>query len=236
MRTRGRGRGRPGGYRLRGHDHPTADTWLLAAVSLGAGRGCAAVFIGYCDGSSFSGGREGSVNGLRYRGRANLDSVLDSLLARAGGLKQATDVIITGGYPGTPRRTRGIAPAQPLEFRRLEEYRGGHRRRPRGTFGYPCTRAPLRAPRAPLPLHPGGSAGGLAVYLQADHIASRLPPRAKVCLPCVRVRACVCVSSTRVSPLGLSWLPCPVPLPPPPPLPPPRLPPPPMTPRETLPK
>lgn len=57
------------------------------------------VFIGYCDGSSFSGGVEGTHEGLHYRGRANLDAVLDSLIADRG-LATATDVIFTGGSAG----------------------------------------------------------------------------------------------------------------------------------------
>ena len=78
------------------------------------------VFVGYCDGSSFSGDRAGSYNGLRYRGRANLDAVLDNLLTQQH-MSSASDVLITGG-----------------------------------------------------------SAGGLAVYLHADHIAGRLPATANV--------------------------------------------------------
>eukprot|EP00040_Diaphanoeca_grandis_P041529 m.263069 g.263069 ORF g.263069 m.263069 type:complete len:423 (+) comp48404_c0_seq1:27-1295(+) len=73
------------------------------------------VFINYCDGSSFTGNRNNTFNGLHYRGRANLDAVLDDLIAKEQ-LSTATQVVWTGG-----------------------------------------------------------SAGGLAVYLNADHVASRLP-------------------------------------------------------------
>jgi len=61
-----------------------------------------AVFLGYCDGTSFSGNRSGtSPGGLHYRGRANLDAVLDHMLAlEGGGLGAATDVVFTGGSAG----------------------------------------------------------------------------------------------------------------------------------------
>eukprot|EP01052_Picozoa_sp_SAG31_P040920 SAG31_NODE_6058_length_2189_cov_4.375598_1_plen_444_part_00 len=82
-------------------------------------------FVGYCDGSSFSGNRNAPVNGLHYRGRANLDAVLDRLLLPRHpphvSLSDATQVLVSGG-----------------------------------------------------------SAGGLAVYLHADHIAGRLPSTAIV--------------------------------------------------------
>lgn len=57
-----------------------------------------AVFIGYCDGTSMTGALEGAHEGLMYRGRANLDAVLDSLFAR--GMNKASDVIFTGGSAG----------------------------------------------------------------------------------------------------------------------------------------
>lgn len=57
-----------------------------------------AVFLGYCDGTSFSGNLTGVHQGLHYRGRANLDAVLDSLLLR--GMAHATDLIFTGGSAG----------------------------------------------------------------------------------------------------------------------------------------
>lgn len=41
------------------------------------------IFVGYCDGSSFSGQREGLHQGLMYRGRANLDAVIDSVSSHA---------------------------------------------------------------------------------------------------------------------------------------------------------
>lgn len=45
-----------------------------------------------------TGSREGTHQGLHYRGRANLDAVLDSLLKR--GMANATDVVFTGGSAG----------------------------------------------------------------------------------------------------------------------------------------
>ena len=83
------------------------------------------VFIGYCDGSSFSGNRDAPLNGLHYRGRANLDAVFDRLLL--------------------PRRSPHVSLADATQV-----------------------------------LITGGSAGGLAVYLHADHIAGRLPSSIKV--------------------------------------------------------
>lgn len=82
-------------------------------------------FVGYCDGSSFSGNRDLPLHGLHYRGRANLDAVLDRLLL--------------------PRRSPHMSLADATEV-----------------------------------LISGGSAGGLAVYLHADHIAARLPSSASV--------------------------------------------------------
>eukprot|EP00928_Gymnodinium_smaydae_P045833 TRINITY_DN30507_c0_g1_i1.p1 TRINITY_DN30507_c0_g1~~TRINITY_DN30507_c0_g1_i1.p1 ORF type:complete len:419 (-),score=38.08 TRINITY_DN30507_c0_g1_i1:94-1314(-) len=61
-------------------------------------HGWNAVWIGYCDGTSMSGNRNGTHQGLYYRGRANLDAVLDDLFAR--GMDKATDVIFTGGSAG----------------------------------------------------------------------------------------------------------------------------------------
>jgi len=57
------------------------------------------VFIGYCDGSSFSGRVEGTHQGLYYRGRPNLDAVLDALIANES-LATADAVIFTGGSAG----------------------------------------------------------------------------------------------------------------------------------------
>lgn len=57
-----------------------------------------AVWLGYCDGTSFSGDLSEVHDGLHYRGRANLDAALDSLLAR--GLANASDVVFTGGSAG----------------------------------------------------------------------------------------------------------------------------------------
>jgi len=57
-----------------------------------------AVWLGYCDGTSFSGNLSTVHFGLHYRGRANLDAALDSLLAR--GLSNASNVVFTGGSAG----------------------------------------------------------------------------------------------------------------------------------------
>eukprot|EP00040_Diaphanoeca_grandis_P028198 m.162258 g.162258 ORF g.162258 m.162258 type:complete len:518 (-) comp31270_c0_seq1:36-1589(-) len=57
------------------------------------------VFIGYCDGSSFSGRVEGLHQGLHYRGRPNLDAVLDSLIANQS-LATSEAVVFTGGSAG----------------------------------------------------------------------------------------------------------------------------------------
>jgi hypothetical protein len=75
------------------------------------------VFVRYCDGSSFSGNaaEASSANKLWYRGRSNLNAVIEALTT-SHGLGSATEVILSGG-----------------------------------------------------------SAGGLAVYLQLDHVASLLP-------------------------------------------------------------
>jgi hypothetical protein len=74
------------------------------------------VFLRYCDGSSFSGNAaEASAHNLWYRGRPNLNAVIEELTT-SHGLGSATDVILSGG-----------------------------------------------------------SAGGLAVYLQLDHLATLLP-------------------------------------------------------------
>eukprot|EP00662_Eupelagonemidae_sp_cell21_P057860 gene57860-biopygen67048 len=78
------------------------------------------VFIGYCDGTSFSGNLVHTRKGLHYRGRANLDAALDKLIEECG-MAKASDVVFTGN-----------------------------------------------------------SAGGLATYLQLDHVASRLPSSTKV--------------------------------------------------------
>ena len=103
------------------HLHATPETNQRRLGDRSNRRPCCALRRADCDGSSFTGTRPGSFNGLRYRGRANLDAVLDHLIEHEG-LGAASDVIVTGG-----------------------------------------------------------SAGGLAVYLNADHIASRLPkvPRTK---------------------------------------------------------
>ena len=57
------------------------------------------VWVGYCDGSSFSGRVSGLHHGLHYRGRPNLDAVLDSLIAK-NQLDKASDVVFTGGSAG----------------------------------------------------------------------------------------------------------------------------------------
>jgi len=62
-------------------------------------HGWNAIWLGYCDGTSFSGNLSGTHDGLHYRGRANLDAILDFLLSHRG-LDQASDVIFTGGSAG----------------------------------------------------------------------------------------------------------------------------------------
>jgi hypothetical protein len=116
-----------------GSDGPPWLTWSYHSRCYGSCDGILSticnfnhVFVGYCDGSSFSGQREGPHNGLMYRGRANLDAVCmskvlsndcqfvsnQSIVARAhvprqvidsllvAGLCDATDVILTGGSAG----------------------------------------------------------------------------------------------------------------------------------------
>jgi hypothetical protein len=56
------------------------------------------IWIGYCDGTSMTGARNGTHHSLYYRGRANLDAVLDSLFER--GMSNATDIVFTGGSAG----------------------------------------------------------------------------------------------------------------------------------------
>ena len=63
-------------------------------------------FLKYCDGSSMSGARVGASHAsgapLHYRGRANLDAVLDTLAQQgSGGMGAATEeVILSGGSAG----------------------------------------------------------------------------------------------------------------------------------------
>jgi len=58
-------------------------------------HGWNAVWIGYCDGASMAGNLDGTHEGLYFRGRANLDAVLDDLLD-ARGMEGATDVVFAG--------------------------------------------------------------------------------------------------------------------------------------------
>ena len=67
-----------------------------------------AVFIHYCDGASFGSGRvdpiavkkrDGSPGQLWMRGRANFNAVIDDLLSTQG-MRQATEVILSGGSAG----------------------------------------------------------------------------------------------------------------------------------------
>ena len=95
----------------------SSDTWASGALPLGqptAGpldRNCTAnpdfcafnmVVVGYCDGLSFTGDRREplSVHGqqLYFRGRANLDAVVASLVA--GPFADATDVLLSGCSAG----------------------------------------------------------------------------------------------------------------------------------------
>ena len=62
-------------------------------------------FLKYCDGSSMSGARVGASNAsgapLHYRGRANLDAVLDTLAQHgSGGMGATTEVVLSGGSAG----------------------------------------------------------------------------------------------------------------------------------------
>jgi len=72
------------------------------------------VFVKYCDGSSFTGYRQGTVavNGrpLYFRGRANLAAVLDVLQQPQFGLGTAQEVILSGGSAG------GLAVYANLDF------------------------------------------------------------------------------------------------------------------------
>lgn len=60
-------------------------------------------FLRYCDGSSFSGGREGTVTvgdrELHFRGFAILNAMIDDLLAHRG-LQGSTDVVVSGCSAG----------------------------------------------------------------------------------------------------------------------------------------
>ena len=58
------------------------------------------VLVPYCDGSSWSSSRSDELGGLRFRGRANLDAVIDQLDGIGNITTTATDVIITGTSSG----------------------------------------------------------------------------------------------------------------------------------------
>ena len=59
--------------------------------------------VKYCDGSSFSGHRNGTVDvrgqPLYFRGRENLRAVISTLMSDYG-LSDATEVILSGGSAG----------------------------------------------------------------------------------------------------------------------------------------
>lgn len=58
-----------------------------------------AVFIMYCDGSSFTSYREAPLNGLHYRGRKILDGVISELLLTHR-MDAASEVILSGTSAG----------------------------------------------------------------------------------------------------------------------------------------
>jgi len=59
------------------------------------------VLVPYCDGSSWTSNRPtDDLEGLHFRGRANLDAVVDQLEALGGLASAATDVVITGTSAG----------------------------------------------------------------------------------------------------------------------------------------
>eukprot|EP01065_Artemidia_motanka_P015223 TRINITY_DN19098_c0_g1_i1.p1 TRINITY_DN19098_c0_g1~~TRINITY_DN19098_c0_g1_i1.p1 ORF type:complete len:433 (+),score=116.73 TRINITY_DN19098_c0_g1_i1:70-1299(+) len=62
-----------------------------------------AVFLKYCDGSSFGGGRAGAVEykgqTLHFRGRANFDAMVTDLMQNFG-MSEATEVVLSGGSAG----------------------------------------------------------------------------------------------------------------------------------------
>lgn len=69
---------------------PTSTGWANWAVA----------YVKYCDGGSFTGTRETpEPRGLHYRGKANLDAVLDDLSANHG-MKTATEVVLSGCSAG----------------------------------------------------------------------------------------------------------------------------------------
>ncbi|KAK3271497.1 hypothetical protein CYMTET_20161 [Cymbomonas tetramitiformis] len=74
------------------------------------------VFVGYCDGGSFSGHLENSITiegtELFFRGRAVLRAVLESLLPQ--GLSAATDFILTGCSAGAVAAVLNCDPVQQL--------------------------------------------------------------------------------------------------------------------------
>ena len=59
-----------------------------------------AVLVPYCDGSSWTSNRAAPLGSLHFRGRANLDAVVDQLEALGSLTSAATDVVITGTSAG----------------------------------------------------------------------------------------------------------------------------------------
>ena len=58
------------------------------------------VLVPYCDGSSWTSNRAAPLGSLHFRGRANLDAVIDQLDALGGITTRATDVVFTGTSAG----------------------------------------------------------------------------------------------------------------------------------------
>ena len=71
----------------------------------GIGANCTRIFMPYCDGSSFTGHRDGawpvpnSTQRLTFRGAANFERTIDVLI-RDCGLGEANDVVLSGGSAG----------------------------------------------------------------------------------------------------------------------------------------
>ena len=85
-------------------DSPTQCTAVFGLLSnytenpMGAWN---AVLVPYCDGSSWTSNRAAAdLEGLHFRGRANLDAVVDQLEALGALASAATDVVITGTSAG----------------------------------------------------------------------------------------------------------------------------------------
>jgi len=78
----------------------TADTSWAGYTCSGLAGDCTRVFLGYCDGSSFSSYKASpSPEGLYFRGISNLDGTLAELLNNRG-LRSAKEVVVWGGSAG----------------------------------------------------------------------------------------------------------------------------------------